>query len=345
MPESGGADQSAGAPCEEEEEDRDSLEDPWNLARLALGSFAGESWRTRQALIWPSEASWVRPLPEGSTWWEQYRRTQSYDDFRIAIPFRPNTTNNSLEILLVGDDEALQQALKLESITAHLEAFLGLRVTVRPAALKLGPWARPRRSADGYEQVGAHFLLAHMEGTLDIRSTCTIGLTTKDLYPPRSYDFVTGMTDKPHRVGVFSLARYFASTLGPEGGIKRQEGYQQDAMLREVLTMCFVKSIARESLKLCGMGECHLLSCLMNPFPGHEPQAVNELPLELCCICLRKLQWITQADLMDRFARLPAALSSTCVEETSRVWERMQHIGLPTYVSMINPDPSTARGY
>ena len=35
----------------------------------------------------------------------------------------------------------------------------------------------------------------------------------------------------------------------------------------------------------------------MNPLPeaDGQPEAIGQLPFSLCCICLRKLQWLTQA--------------------------------------------------
>jgi len=68
---------------------------------------------------------------------------------------------------------------------------------------------------------------------------------------------------------------------------------------------------------------------------GHDqkPEFVDELPLSLCCICLRKLHWVSQVDLLDRYGRLPAVLSGYFSEEASMIWRRMSQVGLPTFVS------------
>merc|ERR1719484_221919 len=108
---------------------------------------------------------------------------------------------------------------------------------------------------------------------------------------------------------------------------------------RERMTQCMIKTLCREALKLCSMAECHLVECLMNPFPGGPPEAIRKLPLSLCCICLRKLQFLTQADLLDRYAGLPPVLGDRFLEETVWIWERMVQVGMPTYACLRYKSP------
>merc|ERR1712151_1163260 len=117
-----------------------------------------------------------------------------------------------------------------------------------------------------------------------------------------------------------SFARYFSRDSKPRSSSSEHPGL--DHTEKDALAICLVKVLCRESLKLCVMGECNLMQCLMNPFPPGPPEAVNALPLNLCCVCLRKLQWLTQIDLLDRYSRLPAVVSGWYVEETMWIWER-----------------------
>eukprot|EP00930_Biecheleria_cincta_P018211 TRINITY_DN14264_c0_g2_i1.p1 TRINITY_DN14264_c0_g2~~TRINITY_DN14264_c0_g2_i1.p1 ORF type:complete len:395 (-),score=58.56 TRINITY_DN14264_c0_g2_i1:106-1224(-) len=357
----------------------DSLQDPWSLVRLAMGSLAGESWRLKQALAEPQQAWTLRQLPRGSTWWDQYKQTQTFDEFKLALPFRPNTMT-AVQVVLVGDEEDLQQRLHLEKILRHVEEFIGLRVeflTDRPQ-LRLSA-AGLRKSADDVEQVGGHFVLAFLQGILDPRSVCTLALTSVDLYPPQMYDFVTGMVDVTDRVGLYSTARYFkyqdssatsqtqeeqASLVEEpqdapsEDQVSATDSRTNSTVIQEVskssaeeetqmklkLSVTFVKVLVRETLKLCGAKECTLLSCLMNPLPetensGLQPEVVNLLPLSLCCICLRKLHWLNQSDLLDRYGKLPPVLSGWFWEETRWLWMRQKQVGMPTSVCLSNPKP------
>lgn len=317
----------------------DGLADPWNLVRIAMGSLAGESWRLKQALVWPTEAFKLRSAKKrGEPYWECYKKTQTFDSFKSALPFRPNSTNNVIDFVIVGDRLKLEDRVHLEAILKHVEAFIGFDVRLREA-LPLGSQAHPRNTL-GHDQYGAHYLLAQLRNTVDPRSVCTIGLTYVDLYPPSTYEFVTGITDASQRVAVFSIFRYFASRQkelcqGGQVAVEREVTQNMDPNTKkELMTQCVIKTLCREAFKLCGMEECHLVECLMNPFSGGAPDNVRRLPLSMCCICLRKLQWLTQADLLDRYAALPAVLGERFMDETVWIWERMVQVGMPTYACL-----------
>jgi len=361
-------------PGEEDLDDNDTddvandLADPWNLIRIAMGSLAGESWRLKQALVWPTEAFHPRGAAAAvagekrcavgadlkEALWDEFRGTQTYEDFKRALPFRPNSTSGVIDFVIVGEVHRLKEALDLEALLPVLEAFIGFPVHMRES-LPIGQWACHRMSIERREQIGAHFVLAQMRGSANPRSVCTVGLTSTDLYPPKTYEFVTGMTDASQRVAIFSTARYFFES--PKKDQQRSQAADQDGdaaerrassppitpeMRREYMTACVTKALCREVLKLCSMGDCQLLHCLMNPFPGGPPESVRSLPLSLCCICLRKLQWLTQTDLLDRYARLPAVLGDRFLDEAVWIWERMVQVGMPTYASL--RDANSLRG-
>jgi len=320
---------------EEREEDEDAIDpmqDPWNLVRLAMGSLAGTPWRLRQALVRPSEAFDLL-CPPGVSHLEQFKRTQGFDAFCAAMPFRPNSTKGVIDIVLVGEAWAMRDSIHLDAVLSHLESFCGFKVVLRPEHVALGDWAHPRE-VEGKKRImqyGAHFILANLKQSLDPRSTCTLAVTPTDLYPPRAYQYVTGMADASQRVGLFSYHRYYSDA-----------GDRNDPDVQIKRTMCLIMTLCRETLKLCGMGECNLLKCLMNPVPRGPPEGIRNLPLSLCCICLRKLHWLTQNDLLDRYAALPAVLGEFFEEETWWLWDRMVQVGMPTYASI--RDDSKKRG-
>lgn len=312
---------------EQETQDAEAIppsEDPWSLVRIAMGSLAGESWRVKQALQRPAEAWNLREPAEGSSVWEYYNRTQTFDDFRRAIPFRPNTTNGTIEIIFVGDMLPLQEQLRMDFLLLHLQVFLGLKISLRPRAIEFGEWAHIQESSDGQPQAGAHYVLAQLKEVSDCRSICTVGITESDLYPPKDYEFVTGIVDTHRRISLVSIARYLLNL--------QSKGIQID--MKDALSPCIVMVVCREVLKLCGLRDCHLMHCLMNPFPGGGPEEVRLLPFNLCCICLRKLQFATQSDLLDRYSQLPPVLADWFIEESQWAWQRMQQVGLPTYASL-----------
>lgn len=308
------------------------LGEPWNLVRVAMGSLAGENWRLKQAVMQPSEAFKLREFTASEPPWDAFRATQSYEDFRRKAPFRPNSTNDQIDVIVVGDMDRLREQLLVERVLGHLEAFLGFRVVLREDPLALGAWAKPRKSSDGQDQVGAHLVLAQLRNIANPLSVCTVGITVNDLYPPSTYEFVTGIADQSYRVAVYSLARYYSTTPMRKDPTRIGE-------LRNALSICLVKALCREVCRLCAMGECRLLQCLMNPFPPGSPEAITGSPLNLCCICLRKLQWLSQTDLLDRYANLQAVLSGWFADETVWICMRMVQIGMPTYTSLRDANP------
>ena len=76
----------------------------------------------------------------------------------------------------------------------------------------------------------------------------------------------------------------------------------------EPRSAAFVSALCRECCKLRGIGECCLLRCLMNPLKGASPEDIREHPLH-------KLQWITQSEWLDRYARLLGVTSEWFVDE------------------------------
>jgi len=281
----------------------------------------------------PSEVLELCELPEGSSWQEMYQRTQSYEEFCRGMPFRPNSRSNSIELVVVGGQQALSMAVDVELLMIYMRAFLGMAVYTRDDPLKMGDWTQVRRSGD-FDQHSAEAVVARLSETVDLQSSCTLGLTTKDLYPPKDFAYVTGYTAAKHHCGVFSTLRYFVNKLGPEGSTQR---IQKEGYMRDTLTLILVRALSREALKLCGMAECRMLRCLMNPPPDGPPERMEEMRLELCILCMRKLSWLTQKDPLDRLSDLPSVLMEGFPEEVDRLERRMKEVGMPTYRSCSDP--------
>lgn len=302
-----------------------ALGDPWLCVRLAMGSLAGESHRVTRALSCAKDAYELMPLPSGMTWHDLHQQSQSFEDFKAAAPFRPLSTNGLIDVVVYGDQQQLLNAVQLDHTLELLTCFLGAEAVLRPREERLGPWVQRRARPGESSQVSAQAIFAHLSASADPRSMCTIGLAAADLYPPSGCEFVTGLADAASRVGLFSPARYrvVAETRG-------------SGAARIAASRCFAKTLAREILKMCGMRECRLLRCLLNPFPGTQPEAVDTLPLNLCCICLRKLQWLSQKDPLDRLKQLPPVLSDWYPEEVPWLRDRMRQLGMPTYTSAVH---------
>lgn len=303
-------------------------EDPWTYVRLSMGSLAGASWRLKQALIWPSEAFCLHEdgADADGSWLESYHRAQSFEAFQRNMPFRPNSRNGTIDIVVAGEIASVGTRVKLQIVVNHIEAFIGFKVVVKTEPIALGASA----SFEG-KKFNARVILDSVKPTSDPRSVCTIAVTAEDLYSSANSAFVTGMVDKAHCTGLFSISRYDIPHGLPPSLIVKDE--------KVTRTICLIKTLIREILRLCGMADCTLLKCMMNNFAGSHPNQVLSLPMSLCCVCLRKLQWLTQKDLLDRYALLASVLSNWFPEESIWLWDRMERLGMPTYTSLQRLEP------
>ena len=99
-----------------------------------------------------------------------------------------------------------------------------------------------------------------------------VALSTLDLYPEPSWNFVFGQARPEKGVGVWSLARF------TEPGVKRDQS---------MLLLRTVRTASHEVGHLAGLAHCIAYSCLMNG-SNSLPEA-DARPLELCPVCMAKL--------------------------------------------------------
>ena len=135
------------------------------------------------------------------------KKKQRFDLFRQSAPFFTCQTNRTVGVIIIGPLERLEETVHVQKVCAHLEAFVGFRLVVRSQPLALGKWTQPRTGVDGNEQLTAQALLAEVQNLASPRSVRTVGLTAWDIYPPRMYDFVTGISNIAQRCAVDSTAR------------------------------------------------------------------------------------------------------------------------------------------
>lgn len=118
---------------------------------------------------------------------------------------------------------------------------------------------------------------------------CLIGVTMLDLYPSESWNFVFGEASLKNRVGVFSFARYDPDFLG-EKNPKRTK-------LERSCEVC-----VHEIGHMFGIEHCIYYHCVMNG--SNSLQESDSRTIELCPVCLRKLQKVVGFDYMERYKKL-----------------------------------------
>ncbi|KAM7143440.1 archaemetzincin-1 isoform 1-T4 [Molossus nigricans] len=208
----------------------------------------------------------------------------------------------------------------LDSLRSCTEAFfLGLQVRCLPsvAAASIRCCWRPSQDSDG-RQLRTDGILSFLKDSKPGDALCVLGLTLSDLYPCEAWGFTFGTFLPGHEVGVCSFARFSGELLrgvssASDPTLARGAAEDPKTDLRDGgHTLCFsavglaqcCKVTCHELCHLLGLGSCRWLRCVMQGALSLD-EALRR-PLDLCPICLRKLQHVLGFKLVERYERLYA---------------------------------------
>jgi archaemetzincin len=236
-----------------------------------------------QPLPEPGPNDWLQNHPEAG---------QTFDQFTQSLPNRPDSQRNKLYIQPLGrftesDGPALDQ---LRRFTA---AFFMMDVVVLPPSGQAGTHITSRRNPHtGQTQLLTGDILRALEARLPKDAFALLGITMTDLYPDPRWNFVFGQASTRARVGVYSFARYNPGFYGQAA----------TADSRKLMLRRSCKVLAHEMCHMFGIWHCVWFRCLIN---GSNNLAESDSrPLHLCPVDLRKLQWSTGFDVVERYRRL-----------------------------------------
>ena len=149
-----------------------------------------------------------------------------------------------------------------------------------------------RNPLTGNTQILTGDVLNFLKSALPADAFCVLAITMEDLYPEASWNFVFGQASLSDRVGVYSFARYDPAFYGQS----RAPGYETLLLRRSC------KVLAHETSHMFGLTHCTFFNCLMNG-SNHLAES-DRRPLHLCPVCLRKLQWSIEFDVLARYTAL-----------------------------------------
>ncbi|EDL34357.1 mCG19632, isoform CRA_b [Mus musculus] len=132
-----------------------------------------------------------------------------------------------------------------------------------------------------------------------------------DLYPRDSWNFVFGQASLSSGVGIFSFARY-----GKDFYTSKYEGNVTSLQLTSptdysifdnyyipeitsVLLLRSCKTLTHEIGHILGLRHCQWLACLMQG--SNHLEESDRRPLNVCPICLRKLQSAIGFNIVERY--------------------------------------------
>jgi archaemetzincin len=238
------------------------------------------------------------PGPGPDDWLAQHpEKPQSFDDYVRAAKNVPTVRRNVIYLLPIGRFPAA--APRLADLARIVHAFFMLEVKTLPAVNVGEVTATTRINQNtNKRQLLAPELLGWLRQRLPDDAFGLVGVTTEDLYPQPSWNFVFGMASLKERVGVQSFARQDPAFFGEP----RPAGWQTLARRRATWTL------VHEISHMFGLTHCTYWRCVVAG-SNHQDEA-DRSPLRACPVCLRKLHWAIKFDPAAREDALAAVFGS-----------------------------------
>ena len=231
----------------------------------------------------PGPGDWLAVHPEAG---------QSFDDFVQSRPNKPDGARNKIYLQPLGEF-ADGRSPSVEILKEYAANYFAMDVTVLPSLSITGRGLTTRINPfTGNRQTLTGDVLALLKNELPADAFCVLAITMEDLYPHPSWNFVFGQASLRGRVGVFSFARYDPAFYGRERG----EDY------RELLLRRSGKVLVHETAHMFSLAHCIFFKCVLNG--SNHLQESDARPLSLCPVCLRKLQFSIDFDVVDRYQKL-----------------------------------------
>jgi len=279
----------------------------WYCLSLNLHAFEPPAADARQAAIGPLDSlapvlraalepdSDFRPIPKPGPddWLSSHREEpQTFLDFKRSSPRKPDATRRVIYLLPLGEFPA-GQSPPLDKLQRFAAAYFQMEVKALPVTsgtnftTRLNPNTKNR-------QVLTVDVLKFLQARLPPDAFCVLAITMDDLYPDPSWNFVFGQASLREGAGVYSFARYDPVFYGQQRG----SDYESVLLRRSC------KVLVHETGHMFGVSHCVFFACVMNG-SNHLGES-DSRPFHLCPVCLRKLDWSMNWDIVKRDESLAA---------------------------------------
>lgn len=311
------------------EKERRLLEEAFNT---------GQPGSLFQHIIVQSASDWIASQPE---------EPQDFVSF-YRDPYRktPISSQKTIYIQTIGSfgDAGAQTEQYVEWLREYCQAFFyGLNVKLLPAVSVAQTGGSFRVNSNSHNlQILTGDLLRFLGNRKPENAFCIVGITMIDLYPKDSWNFVFGQASLSNGMGVFSFARYDDNfyTRSYAGRLKKQlklkkgdysvfDGYYTPPM-SSTLLLRSRKTMTHEIGHMFGIKHCQWLNCVMQG--SNHLEESDRRPLDMCPICLRKLQAAIGFRIADRYKALVQ-----WIEEESSQMSRAEGAACESALGFIKP--------
>ncbi len=268
---------------------------PRDPRRAAIGAVGGLPVPLQRALD-PVHAELI-PKAGPVDWLSVYKEeAQSFNQYEHSNVNRPDALRHTIYLQPLGTFGS--DAPSLEMMRRYAAAYFMLDVKLLdplPIDARLTSRLLPGTNE---RQLRTGDILAMLKQRLPADAYCIIAVTMIDLYPGPDWNFVFGQASLTDRVGVYSFARYGDRS--------------KSITLRR---SCDV--LAHETGHMFGIRHCVWYRCVMNG--SNNLHEFDGKPMHACPVDLRKLQWSTGFDVVQRYERLRDVCRDAGFDE-ERAW-------------------------
>ncbi len=225
---------------------------------------------------------------------ERTEKGQTFGDFLRTGPDRPGRERDKIYLQPLGEFPE-DRSPSLSALREYGATYFQMEVVLLPPRDVFGGKIQTRVNPFiDKVQVLSSDVLRMLKGVFPEDAYCLLGITLEDLYPDPFWNFVFGQVSLIHRMGVFSFARYDPVFYGE----RRRKGNEQLLLRRSC------KVLAHETAHMFLLKHCIFFRCVMNG--SNHLEESDARPLNLCPVCLRKLQHMVGFDVMERYEGLRA---------------------------------------
>ncbi|MBC9930568.1 archaemetzincin [Chitinophaga qingshengii] len=243
---------------------------------------------TQQTQYFEAVAANDIPLatPRKGEWrFEHPEKVQTFEAYQQMHPVKPSPARSVIYLLPIGDFPPAQEKI-LKATAEYTAIFFQLKTVLLPAQTDSAfPGNTFRQREDGHIQLLAPYILdTLLKGKIPADGIVLMGISARDLYPKKEWNYVFGLASYVDRIGVSSIYRLQDTTHG------------QQCLKR------LIKVTSHEIGHMFSLHHCLHARCAMNG--SNSLQETDQAPNRLCSDCQQKLYWNLQYDNQKRLQQL-----------------------------------------
>lgn len=258
----------------------------------AIGNTAMLSADHQRALA-PTASFQSLMKPEAGEWLATYHEPgQTFDAFVESRPNRVSQQRRRLYIVPIGSFNNRFYP-RMRVLAEFAEAYFGLDAVVLPVRDVEGLNVVERHTEQGL-QLKSSSVLEQLSRDLPADAYAVLGITDDDLFPHDKWSYAFGQASLHGRVAVQSLSRLDPALEGHWVGTA--------AKRRRVILSRALRVMSHELGHVFGFEHCVYYECAMGG--SNSVAELSAAPAHLCPVCLHKLLWANDVDVVRRYRRL-----------------------------------------